>query len=164
MAIAFCGLDIGTFIRQKQPLRSLALRAVVYWSLYAAASVLGLVASRRLVRGTLTQANLPYVLWTAGFNSLFLCCFAAQHQLWRRWDARAACAPHLFQAINRHSLAIFLLVGRDLTQANLATGAVNLSIQTIHCTTLVAGVVLGAYLALVLGVLPRVLDAGAIRL
>lgn len=44
-----------------------------------------------------------------------------------------------------------------LTQANVATGLVNLAIPTMHCGTLVAMLVLGAYTALMLGAAPNAL-------
>ena len=155
LAIAMLGLDVGTFVRETgQVIPRLAWRTCVYWGLYATAAAWGLVASRRMVRRWLTQANLPYVLWTAAFNTLFLLCFSALHALWTRHEPRAASAPALFEWINRHSLLVFLLVRRALTQSNVATGLVNLHIQTMHCTTPEAMLILGAYLALVLGVAP----------
>lgn len=155
LAIAMLGLDVGTFVREAgQVIPRLAWRTCVYWGLYATAAAWGLVASRRMVRRRLTQANLPYVLWTAAFNTLFLLCFSALHALWSRHEPRAASAPVLFEWINRHSLLVFLLVCRTLTQSNVATGLINLHIQTMHCTTPEAMLILGAYLALVLGVAP----------
>lgn len=155
LAIAMLGLDVGTFVRKtEQVIPRLAWRACAYWVLYAAAAARGLVASRRMVCRRLTQANLSYVIWTAAFNTLFLLCFAALHTLWMRYEPRATSAPTLFDWINRHSLQVFLLVRHALTQSNVATGLINLRIQTMHCTTPEAMHILGAYLAVVLGIVP----------
>lgn len=52
VALALCGLDLGTVLRGTitDKRRALLVRTVAYWALYAATAQLGLVASRRLVR------------------------------------------------------------------------------------------------------------------
>lgn len=61
----------------------------------------------------LTQANLPYMLWNAAFNALFIFSFTALHDTFQHLQlGRADDVPLLFQQINDHSLWIFLLVRR----------------------------------------------------
>ena len=68
------------------------------------------------------QANLSYVLWTAGFNSLMLLSFFSVRELHRRVNQRLvlesdfadeehaedATSPRLLEIVNRHALAVFL--------------------------------------------------------
>ena len=106
---------------------------------------LNLKVSRRL-------ANLPYVLWVATFNctqlTLFClieaCCFpelskAESGSIERRESARAT--PHILKAFNRNGLAIFLL-------ANLFTGLINLTIDTLRMGQYQAMAILLTYAAL----------------
>lgn len=105
LAIALCGLELGPYVRASPSPRALLKRTILYWSLYTLATTLGLVVSRRMVRAFLTQANLPYVLWTAAFNSMFLLGFTLLAS-----SRTAPDTPRLLRAINRHGLVVFLLV------------------------------------------------------
>lgn len=63
--------------------------------------------------------------------------------------------PRIFHAINKHGLAIFLIVGPHLlplplylteeTKANLFTGLINLSIQTMYVENVMAMCILSLY-------------------
>ncbi|KAK4049760.1 Glucosaminyl phosphatidylinositol (GlcN-PI) nositol acylation protein [Microbotryomycetes sp. JL221] len=106
--------------------------AVIWWTLYAVMRWLGVPVSRRI-------ANLPYVIWTAAFNCSFLFLYLSIH-LWatKAPMTRSVQAPALFEAINRNSLVVFLI-------ANLLTGLVNVTIETMYASTMVAMVVLVCY-------------------
>ncbi|GAA5823039.1 hypothetical protein JCM10212_004226 [Sporobolomyces blumeae] len=54
-------------------------------------------------------------------------------------------APALFEAINKNGLVVFLV-------ANVLTGLINVSIETMYSSDFVALVVLGSYLSVVLGI------------
>lgn len=105
---------------------------------------LNLKVSRRL-------ANLPYFLWVATFNcaqlTLFClietCCFpglskAATGSVERKESARAT--PRVLRAYNKNGLAIFLV-------ANLLTGLINLTIDTLRMSLLQAMGILLTYTA-----------------
>lgn len=78
-------------------------------------------------------ANLSYIMWVVSYNSSMLLAYY--------WISRAlprAGMSTILQAINRNGLVIFLL-------ANVATGLVNMSINTLKCDRLVAVAVLVGY-------------------
>lgn len=106
---------------------------------------LGLSVSRRL-------ANLPYVLWVAAFNSaqITVYCFietvtfpavylAADATAEKKESKKAT--SRVTKAFNRNGLVIFLL-------ANLLTGLVNLTLDTLTIEPLGAMVVLVVYAGL----------------
>ncbi|EJD51891.1 GWT1-domain-containing protein [Auricularia subglabra TFB-10046 SS5] len=125
--------------------------SVVWWVL------VGLIV---LMRGNQSVsrrlANLPYVLWTAAYNTSAILIYILLEILQKQEtpapvrddtkDAdlivppptRPAQAPVLLEAINRNGLLFFLL-------ANLCTGVVNLSIRTMYAGTTLAMVVLSSY-------------------
>ncbi|KAI0265345.1 GWT1-domain-containing protein [Gloeopeniophorella convolvens] len=126
--------------------------AAIYWALLGACSLGGLQVSRRL-------ANLPYVAWVVAHSASALLLYVVLLELLFAPRARAryspvsglklrdadaggaaplAEAPPLLDAVNRNSLALFLL-------ANVATGVVNLSMRTMHASDARALGVLGAY-------------------
>lgn len=134
-------------------LLTLGVWAAIWWALYGLATSyrwgLGLDVSRRM-------ANLPYVLWVAAFNSgavLVFCvidtiCFPA---FYNASDARseqqayrAATSP-VARAYNRNGLAVFLV-------ANLLTGLVNMTFNTLEATPPVALAILMGYSIIVTGV------------
>lgn len=87
------------------------------------------------------QANLPYVLWTAAYNTTFLLGYLTIEILFfppSTNDSPSFAVPPLLEAINRNGLAVFLL-------ANLATGLVNVSMKTMYASDTVALLVLGLY-------------------
>lgn len=107
---------------------------------YAAASwiaiwglgFLGVQVSRRF-------ANLPYVLWTTAYNTSYLAGFLALELVLFPNGSSDACPP-LLEAVNRNGLAVFLL-------ANLMTGLINVSMQTMYASHATALTVLAAYSA-----------------
>ncbi|KAL8761019.1 MAG: hypothetical protein Q9184_002832 [Pyrenodesmia sp. 2 TL-2023] len=138
------GLDILPSSRSRvtrsifglQSSRSLLTRLLT-WSLWYSVllflatsyTILGLQVSRRL-------ANLPYVLWVSAFNCAQLALFCAVETmafsgLYSGTDARTEsqrckrATSQLLAAFNRNGLALFLL-------ANLLTGLVNLSTDTLQ--------------------------------
>ncbi|KAL8291730.1 hypothetical protein RQP46_001988 [Phenoliferia psychrophenolica] len=122
--------------------------AALWWGLYAILKLTGWVVSRRL-------ANLAYVVWVAAFNASFLFGYLVVN-MWASdpsssstSDLRANpsappspsnSAPAIFDAINRNSLVVFLV-------ANLLTGLVNVSMESMYASDLVAMLVLGTYCA-----------------
>ncbi|SCV72555.1 BQ2448_4092 [Microbotryum intermedium] len=112
--------------------------AIIWSTLFALVRWSGVEVSRRL-------ANLPYVLWVAAFNATFLFLYLCVH-LWtsKSPTTRSSSAPRIFEAINKNGLLVFLV-------ANLLTGLVNVSIESMYTGTTIAMLVLIGYCALVVG-------------
>jgi phosphatidylinositol glycan class W len=126
----------------------LAARSAVWILLYVLSSHylgLNLSVSRRL-------ANLPYVLWVVAFNNtqiLLFCaietaCFPSAYLAQNRKDAAEETSSRIMQAFNSNGLVVFLV-------ANLLTGLVNLTIDTLEMGDLAAMAVLGLYALLLTG-------------
>jgi phosphatidylinositol glycan class W len=126
----------------------LATRSAVWILLYVLSTHyygLNLSVSRRL-------ANVPYVLWVVAFNNtqiLLFCaieslCFPAAYLPQDRKLAPDEMASRIMQAFNSNGLVVFLV-------ANLLTGLVNLTIDTLGMGNLAAMGVLGVYAVLVTG-------------
>ncbi|KAI9853071.1 MAG: Glucosaminyl phosphatidylinositol (GlcN-PI) nositol acylation protein [Thelocarpon superellum] len=111
---------------------------------------LSLTVSRRL-------ANLPYVLWVTAFNVTQILAFYAVEMIFfpmTTTPTAAAAASdttptqartsQILRAYNRNGLFIFLV-------ANLLTGAVNLSVDTLHRSVLESMSILVAYLLVLTG-------------
>ncbi|KAL8870937.1 MAG: hypothetical protein Q9174_003129 [Haloplaca sp. 1 TL-2023] len=105
--------------------------------------VLGLHVSRRL-------ANLPYVLWVSAFNCAQLALFCAVERMMfsgsgintdKAAEARRSeyATSSVLGAYNKNGLAIFLL-------ANLLTGAVNMTTDTLRTSSARAMATLFAYM------------------
>ncbi|KAK4705071.1 glucosaminylphosphatidylinositol acyltransferase, partial [Phenoliferia sp. Uapishka_3] len=119
--------------------------AILWWMLYGVMMLCGWSVSRRL-------ANMAYVVWVAAFNASFL----FGYLLVSMWSSAtllsdsdsstspnavpipSTSAPAIFDAINRNSLVVFLV-------ANLLTGLVNVSMQSMYASDLLALVVLLLY-------------------
>lgn len=78
------------------------------------------------------------MLWTAAYNVTFLLSYLAI-EIFAADPTRIACPP-LLEAVNKNSLAIFLA-------ANLLTGVVNMSMQTMYAEWYTAMGVLLVYSA-----------------
>lgn len=94
-------------------------------------------------------ANAPYVEWVVAFNVGQILCFYLIESV--SFQAQKPITSQIFRAFNRNGLAIFLL-------ANLLTGAINLSLDTLHMSVLSSMAVLFGYAAC-LTVVALVLDA-----
>ncbi|KAI9837041.1 MAG: Glucosaminyl phosphatidylinositol (GlcN-PI) nositol acylation protein [Sarea resinae] len=167
LAIFLGGQAIGTYVlprgtthrasdadKQRKTLLYTLASCSVLWVLLFNLSTgysygLRLRVSRRL-------ANLPYFLWVVAFNccqmTLFCAietlCFPGVHKATDGETERERCTEAtspILHAYNRNGLAIFLL-------ANLLTGAVNLTLPTLHMGSLQAMAVLVIYLASLTGV------------
>ncbi|GAA5847976.1 hypothetical protein JCM3766R1_005927 [Sporobolomyces carnicolor] len=125
--------------------------AVVWWACYwLAIKLTGSQVSRRL-------ANLPYVLWITAFNTSFLFLYLVVHLVATRRATLngtrgihdppppPVAAPTIFRAINQNGLVVFLV-------ANLLTGFVNVSIESMYTSDLKAMLVLLTYCSVVVGV------------
>lgn len=151
--------------RKKVILPELALRALIYAALYWLSSsvyTVNLTVSRRL-------ANLPYVLWIAAFNNAQLLLFAMIEMVGPAFtfSERPTNAPghsdddsyddestsreayeipsRIMRALNRNGLVVFLV-------ANLLTGLVNFTVNTLDASSATAMTVLIPYAAAVTGV------------
>ncbi|KAK9894640.1 GWT1-domain-containing protein [Cystobasidium minutum MCA 4210] len=109
--------------------------SVIWWGMFG---VIHLVlpaqfqVSRRL-------ANTSYVLWVAAFNVSFLCLYLAVDLFGFAGNSLTKTrGPALFDALNRNSLAVFLV-------ANLLTGLVNVSMKTMYASDTTAVLVLLMY-------------------
>jgi phosphatidylinositol glycan class W len=143
-----------TFLARVQIFRKTIIGKLVTWSLVWVALFtitisypfgLNLRVSRRL-------ANLPYFLWVAAFNcsQLTICCliervcfpdvYKADDVEAERKRCKAATSP-LLRAFNRNGLAIFLV-------ANLLTGAVNLTLDTLSMGKLESMAILTSYISI----------------
>jgi phosphatidylinositol glycan class W len=99
---------------------------------------------------------MPYVLWVAAFNNaqIFLFClletlfFPSVHKATDRAseaERSAFATSRLMTAFNKNGLGIFLV-------ANLLTGVVNMSVNTLDANTWQAMAILIAYSAVVSGI------------
>ena len=161
LAIFLAGQDLGMFIiprkintRSTAPPgveRNTLLMTIAFWAafwcgLYSLCTGysygFGLQVSRRL-------ANLPYVLWVAGFNSVQLFAFCVVDTIffpafYNATDAKAEKEAYLtatsrvLRAYNRNGLFVFLL-------ANLLTGLVNMTFNTLEATPTATMAILVGY-------------------
>ena len=174
LAIFYIGLDLGHYVlpldpyfayrklrRRRARARTdklamvLASLAILWWLGFGVTHVVGLRTSRRL-------ANLPYVLWVVAFNTSFLLGYVLVY-LWILQPVEQSAnggadsvTPQILEDLNRHSLTVFLA-------ANLLTGLVNVTTQTMYTRDAVALLILLAYTAACCG-LARILTARGIRL
>ena len=99
------------------------------------------------------MANLAYIVWVCTFNTAQLLLFCTIEQLmfpdlYKAKDKRTErqrvsdATSKVMQAFNRNGLALFLL-------ANLLTGAVNMSVETLHMADIQAMFVLVAYIGVI---------------
>lgn len=162
LAIFLAGQGAGMYVlpratsstswRQDAILRKLVTWTCIWCALFYLATDytfgLNLQVSRRL-------ANLPYVLWTAAFNTGQLALFYSVEALnFEDPEAKSKgkegkmgekeraefATSRLLRAFNKNGLAVFLI-------ANLLTGLVNLTVPTLQVSDQVAMLVLMAYLA-----------------
>jgi phosphatidylinositol glycan class W len=129
-------------------LRALLTRALIYSALFLLSThvyACNLDPSRRL-------ANLPYVLWISAFNNAQLLLFGLvehcgpsfSYAAQDRDKVRHFATSRILRVFNTNGLAIFLV-------ANLLTGLVNLTMNTLDTTALGAMVVLITYAAVLTG-------------
>lgn len=118
--------------RKTELMLSLLGYAAASWIAIWGLGLMGISVSRRF-------ANLPYVLWTTAYNTSYLAGFLAL-ELGLFPDGGADACPPLLEAVNRNGLAVFLI-------ANLLTGLINVSMQTMYAGHGTALAVLGAYSA-----------------
>ncbi|GAA5835465.1 hypothetical protein JCM5353_000151 [Sporobolomyces roseus] len=125
--------------------------AVVWWVCYYMSRTMGGEVSRRL-------ANLSYVLWVVAFNTSFLFLYlliqlASTSNMFSSSTTPSITtpppsepkAPIIFEAINRNGLIVFLV-------ANLLTGLINVSIESMYTSHFNAILILVSYCAVVVGV------------
>lgn len=134
-----------TSLERQAVLKGLLIRGTIYSALYILVTryyTFNLTVSRRL-------ANLPYVLWVVAFNNIQIALFGLvehfgipfsydkQHELNRR-----NASSRIMQVFNQNGLVIFLV-------ANLLTGLVNLTVNTLDMSSIGAMGILIAYAAAV---------------
>ncbi|KAL9122017.1 MAG: hypothetical protein Q9187_001431 [Circinaria calcarea] len=169
LAIFLAGQAAGQYLLPRRPIGSspsktakaqrfrilarLAAWSVIWSSLLFLTTAykygLGFRVSRRL-------ANLPYVLWVAAFNCtqiamfctietlIFPTVYKATHRTAEAREGQKA-TSRILQAYNRNGLAIFLL-------ANLLTGLVNLTVDTLSVRKEAATAILFGYIVTLTGV------------
>lgn len=89
-------------------------------------------------------ANLPYTLWIVTFNLGFLTVFCAIDKYVRDVNSKLETSLSL-EAMNSNGLILFLL-------ANVSTGLINMSMNTLDCPTSIALLTLLAYSLFIAGV------------
>ncbi|AOW03324.1 GPI-anchored wall transfer protein 1 [Yarrowia lipolytica] len=97
--------------------------------------------SRRLV-------NMPYYLWVCAYNTFFLGCYAAIEVILVPIRASQPATPRVpltLDAVNYNGLVIFLL-------ANIGTGLINMSVNTLEASPAKTMVILVAYCAALSGI------------
>ncbi|KAJ6524486.1 GWT1-domain-containing protein [Mycena capillaripes] len=146
----------------------LASYAMVWWAL------LGLVSLLHVDEGVSRQtANLAYALWIVAFNTSFILGYLVLDMVFFPTPATRSKlkppasvspipvagprAPPLLEAINKNALPLFLL-------ANVLTGLVNLSMQTMYARTAASMSVLMLYTFAVCGVAWRLRETRVWRL
>ncbi len=131
LAIFLAGNGAGTYCRSRTLSRRDILIRLAGWSGFwilaylVSMDYLDLQVSRRL-------ANLPYMLWVCGFNTSFAAGYLIMECIF--FDRRtpyAKCVPPILDAVNENGLAVFLL-------ANLLTGLINLSINSLSLPNMLA--------------------------
>lgn len=135
----FAGEDIGRYclwndeVKQSTNLRGKRLLRICMlgWLLHWASTSIGIPVSRR-------STNASFIFWTISHNLTILLCtwMALDYQSMKDQSSGRSLfhTPPIFAAANRHGLIVFIL-------ANLMTGIVNLSINTLqvsHGTALFA--------------------------
>lgn len=180
LAIFLAGQSTGTYIlprkvnpnsktdtatQERRRLLTRLISSSLLWTLLLTLATsykygFGLQVSRRL-------ANLPYVFWVSAFNCTQITVFClietvlfpgvhkASDRTWERRESTMA-TSRVLRAFNANGLAIFLL-------ANLLTGMVNLTINTLSVGKEGAMGVLVAYTALLTGI-AMMLDARGIAI
>ncbi|RPB04023.1 GPI-anchored wall transfer protein 1 [Choiromyces venosus 120613-1] len=153
LSIFLAGMATGmyTLPRDTQSQRFGLLKTLAGWSLFWTVSFMitkerwgfNIAVSRRL-------ANLPYILWVASFNTAQITAFYLVERGFFRGADYSVAVPRVLEAFNRNGLAIFLV-------ANLLTGLVNVSINTLNYGRIPAMGVLTSYI-LVLTLLAVGLD------
>ncbi len=158
LSIYLAGQDAGMYVLPRPRLSSsksaatyrkrlvagMAVKAVIWITFFILSSGLGLTVSRRL-------ANLPYVLWVNAFNNAQLLLFCLIETAYfpgvcrtQDPDLTTKSTSTIMQAFNKNGLAVFLI-------ANLMTGMVNLSLNTLDMGSLSAMGILIGYAACVTG-------------
>ncbi|KAG2117401.1 GWT1-domain-containing protein [Suillus cothurnatus] len=107
--------------------------SVVWWMLLAFVR-LGLEVLRRM-------ANISYVLWVTAYNTSFILDPTDPSGKWLLIEEKGpkSSAPALLEAINKNAFILFLL-------SNVATGLINLNIQTMFVGNMKVMCLLCAYL------------------
>lgn len=113
---------LGTYPKAK-PIRWLTVSTTRGLLVSSAVSGLLFHVARELLYTTNISrrlANLSYVLWVVSYNSAFLLAFHVAEQVF------GPAHSQIMEAVNNNGLAVFLL-------ANVCTGVVNMSVNTLAC-------------------------------
>ena len=81
---------------------------------------------------------MSYVFWVAAYNTSFLLGYLLLEMVFFETPAPLHAVPPLLEAINRNGLVVFLV-------ANLLTGLVNVSMETMYASNVQAMAVLLCY-------------------
>lgn len=160
LAIFLAGMATGMYLLPSTASKNKLFKTLCSWSvawvfLFCAVNQywgLGVGISRRL-------ANLPYFLWIVAFNTCQLAAFYSVERFFYdgcQGDSYEMAVPKILEAFNANGLAVFLV-------ANLLTGAVNVSINTLTVGRGAAVAILLGYVG-VLTVLAVGLDRSGVRI
>ncbi len=150
--------DIGKYCIWKQRIDKPSLQGfriflitIIFWILHWLSSsnrVLGIIVSRR-------STNSTFILWTIAHNMTILLLIwmvfyhcskgSILHNSVSIRERDKAITPPIFAAVNKHGLIVFIL-------ANLMTGAVNLTVDTLNASKMTAIITILCYLCSVGGV------------
>ncbi|GAO46451.1 GPI-anchored wall transfer protein 1 [Saitoella complicata NRRL Y-17804] len=169
-AIFLAGLGTGNQIRPRstatpvQSSRAKLLRTLAFSCVAWSAATYFAIAPRSLygldLQVSRRMANLPYILWVLAYNTFFLLFYLGVECLFftstPSTASRSYAVPRVLHAINLNGLAIFLL-------ANLLTGLVNMSFNTLEMGRVQSFGVLAGYCG-VLATIAILLDARGIRI
>ncbi|KAI9144225.1 GWT1-domain-containing protein [Paraphysoderma sedebokerense] len=140
-SILLHGVEIGMEIAKPRSFKQwestpalLGRYAVAYGlSYFVAVHVLGIPVSRRM-------ANLSFIYWIATFNTVVIIAFLAVELA-----VKNSYTPLIFRAVNQAQLATFLI-------ANVFTGLINMSINTLTTSAFNSFLVITMYTIVVTGI------------
>ncbi len=152
LAIYFAGVQLGSYVFQARVrLREWVSACVVLVMFDLALWMLLDYTQSHLEPVSRRMANLPFIIWMLAYNvqllasylAVDICCIVLQESGYinklAKKDARRGVEICLLEATNRNGLSYFLL-------ANLLTGAINMSMATLHATPMQGLVVISTYM------------------
>ena len=81
---------------------------------------------------------MSYIVWIIAYNTSFLCGYLYIESTFFSMENASKACPPLLEAINANGLAVFLI-------ANLLTGLVNVTVQTMYASKISSMAILHLY-------------------
>jgi glucosaminylphosphatidylinositol acyltransferase len=146
LSIFLVGVDVGRLILPTNPpamryIKSPQIALFVSFLICSILSISVFQISTKLVGLEVARrfANLPYILWVIAYNTTFLLGYLIVQLLFFNYNTpNADAVPYTLEAINRNGLSLFLL-------ANVLTGLVNMTINTLEASNIKAMAMLSLY-------------------